>query len=117
MLYVLETKLPENKSVWIALTLIYGIGKPTSVKICKRLGFSLNFKIKDVTEEQTLEILKLVEFLNLITNNELKQLKSQILKNLVEMKCYKGLRRNRGLPVRGQRTHTNAKSSRKINPY
>jgi len=117
MLYLLETKLPENKSVFIALTLIYGIGKSTSLNICKKLGFSSNFKIKHLTEEQTLEILKLIEYLNLTTNNELKQLKSQTLKSLIEIKCYRGLRRNRGLPVRGQRTHTNAKSARKNKNY
>lgn len=117
MLYILETKLPENKSVIIALTSIYGIGKPTSLFICKKLGFSGNFKVKNLTEEQTLEILKLIEFLNLTTTNELKQLKSQNLKNLIEIKCYKGLRRNKGLPVRGQRTHTNAKSAKKNKFY
>lgn len=117
MLYILETKLPENKSVKIALTSIYGIGKSTSLSICKKLGFSENFKVKNLTEEQTLEILKLIEFLNLTTTNELKQLKSQNLKNLIEIKCYRGLRRNKGLPVRGQRTHTNAKSAKKNKFY
>ena len=117
MLYILETKLPESKSVAIALTSIYGIGKSTSFDICKKLGYSANLKIRDLTEEQTLEILKLIEFLNLTTTNELKQLKSQNLKNLIEIKSYKGLRRNRGLPVRGQRTHTNAKSAKKHRSY
>lgn len=117
MLYILETKLPENKSVIIALTSIYGIGKSTSLYICKKLGFSENLKIKNITEEQTLEILKLIEFLGLTTTNELRQLKSQTLKNLIEMKSYKGLRRSRGLPVRGQRTHTNAKSAKKNKSY
>src|SRR5687768_16355818 len=117
MLYILETKLPESKSVKIALTSIYGIGKSTSIDICKKLGFSANLKISDLTEEQTLEILKIIEFLNLTTTNELKQLKSQNLKNLIEIKSYKGLRRSRGLPVRGQRTHTNAKSAKKNRLY
>jgi len=117
MLYILETKLPESKSVFIALTSIYGIGHSTSLQICKKLGFSLNFKVGNLTEKQTIEILKLIEILNLTTTNELKQSKSQILKNLIEIKCYKGLRRNKGLPVRGQRTHTYAKSARKNKTY
>lgn len=117
MLYILNTKLPKNKSVVISLTSIYGIGKPTSLKICKKLGFSDNLKTKELSEEDLVEILKVIENLNLITTNELKQLKSQILKNLIEIKCYKGLRRSKGLPVRGQRTHTNAKSARKNKPY
>jgi small subunit ribosomal protein S13 len=113
MIYLLETKLPENKSVLFALTNIYGIGKSTAFLICKKLGFSINLKIKDLTQEQTIEILQVVELLNLTLNNELKKFKSLSLKNLISIKSYRGLRRVRGLPVRGQRTHTNAKSARK----
>lgn len=113
MLYFLETKLPEQKSVFFALTNIYGIGRITAFMICKKLGFSINLKIKDLTQEQISEMLQLIDSLNLTLNNELKKLKSLTLKNLVSIKSYKGLRRVRGLPVRGQRTHTNAKSARK----
>ena len=113
MLYFLETKLPEHKSVFFALTNVYGIGNATAFSICKKLGFSINLKVKDLTQEQVSEMLQLIESLNLTLNNELKKLKSLTLKNLVSIKSYKGLRRVRGLPVRGQRTHTNAKSSRK----
>lgn len=113
MLYLLETNLPENKSVFFALTNIYGIGKSTAFLICKKLGFSINLKIKDLTQEQISEILRIVDSLNLLLNNELKKFKSLTLKNLISIKSYRGLRRVRGLPVRGQRTHTNAKSARK----
>lgn len=113
MLYFLETKLPEYKSVYFALMNIYGIGKNTAYIICKKLGFSVNLKIKDLTQEQITEMIQLVDSLNLNLNNELKTLKSSTLTNLVSIKSYKGLRRVRGLPVRGQRTHTNAKSARK----
>ena len=113
MLYLLETKLPENKSVHFALTNVYGIGQNTASIICKKLGFSVNLKIKDLTQEQIVEILQLIDLSNLTLNNELKKLKALTLKQLVSIKSYKGLRRVRGLPVRGQRTHTNAKSSRK----
>lgn len=113
MLYLLEHKLSETKPVVIALTTIYGIGKSTSVLICKKLGFSLNLKVKDLTQEQIEEILQLVNLLNLTLNNELKKLKSLKIKDLIFIKSYKGLRRVRGLPVRGQRTHTNAKSARR----
>jgi small subunit ribosomal protein S13 len=113
MLYLLETKLPENKSVFFALTKVYGIGRNTAFLICKKLGFSLNLKIKDLTQEQSLEILKLIDSLNLIINNDLRKFKALSLKNLVSIKSYRGLRRVRGLPVRGQRTHTNAKSARR----
>lgn len=113
MLYFLETKLSENKSVCFALTNIYGIGKSTALIICKKLGFSINLKIKDLTQEQIVEMIQLIDLLNLNLNNELKKLRSLTLKNLVSIKSYKGLRRVRGLPARGQRTHTNAKSARK----
>ena len=113
MLYVLETKLPENKSVVFALTRVYGIGEKTAYLICKKLGFSVNLKTKDLTQEQIEELIQLVDSLNLMLNNELKKLRSLNLKTLVSIKSYRGLRRVRGLPVRGQRTHTNAKSSRK----
>jgi small subunit ribosomal protein S13 len=113
MLYVLETKLPENKSVVFALTKVYGIGEKTAYLICKKLGFSVNLKTKDLTQEQIEELIQLVDSLNLTLNNELKKLRSLNLKTLISIKSYRGLRRVRGLPVRGQRTHTNAKSSRK----
>jgi small subunit ribosomal protein S13 len=113
MLYLLETKLPENKSVFFALTNVYGIGQTTAFFICKKLGFSMNLKIKDLTQEQIVNILQLIESLNLTLNNELKKLRSLTLKKLVSIKSYRGLRRVRGLPVRGQRTHTNAQSAKK----
>jgi len=113
MLYLLETKLSENKSVFFALTNVYGIGNNTAFFICKKLGFSINLKTKDLTQEQIEELLQLVDSLNLTLNNELKKLRSLNLKTLISIKSYRGLRRVRGLPVRGQRTHTNAKSSRK----
>lgn len=117
MLYFLETQLPENKPVYFALTRVYGINKHTAFTICKKLGFSTNLKIKNLTQEQIVEMLQVIESLQLNLNNELKKLKSLTLKNLVSIKAYKGLRRVRGLPVRGQRTHTNAKSSRKYKRF
>jgi small subunit ribosomal protein S13 len=117
MLYLLETKLPENKSVFFALTNIYGINKNTASFICKKLGFSVNLKTKNLSQEQTVEVLQLIDSLNLTLNNDLKKLKSLTLKNLTSIKSYRGLRRVRGLPVRGQRTHTNAKSSKRIRRF
>jgi len=114
MLYLLETKLAENKSVVFALIKVYGINKSTAFFICKKLGFSINFKIKNLTQEHVAEILQLIDSLNLILNNDLKKLKSLASKDLILIKSYKGLRKIQGLPVRGQRTHTNAKSSKKI---
>jgi len=113
MLYLLETNLPDQKSVLFALTKVHGIGKNTASSICKKLGFSINLKVKNLNQEQIAELLQLVDSLNLSLNNELKKLKSMTLKKLISIKSYRGLRRVRGLPVRGQRTHTNAKSAKK----
>ncbi len=113
MLYLLETNLPEQKSVYFALMKVHGIGKSTAFLICKKLGFSINLKIRNLNQGQITEILQLIDSLDLLLNNELKKFKSLTLKNLINIKSYRGLRRVRGLPVRGQRTHTNAKSAKK----
>lgn len=113
MIYLLETNLPENKSVLIALTYVYGINKKSATIICRKLGISNNLKIKDLDEEQLIEIIKVIDSSKLIINNELKKIRSLNLKKLISIKSYRGLRRLKGLPSRGQRTHTNAKSSRK----
>ena len=113
MLYLLETNLPDQKSVFFALTRVHGIGKSTAFSICKKLGFSVNLKIKNLSQEQITELLRLIDSLNLLLNNDLKKFKSLTLKNLISIKSYRGLRRVRGLPVRGQRTHTNARSAKK----
>ena len=115
MLYLLETKLLNKKSVLLELTKIYGINKPIAFIICKKLGFLINLKLKDLTQTQIQDLLNVIESLNLKLNNELKNFKAQSLRKLISIKTYRGLRRIRKLPVRGQRTHTNAKSVKKIN--
>lgn len=112
MIYLAETDLPENKSVIFALTSVYGIGKTTSFFICKKIGFSTNLKIKDLSKEQYKDLLEIVKSLNLILASDLKKTHLIGLKKLVNIKSYRGLRKLRGLPVRGQRTHTNAKTAR-----
>lgn len=113
MIYLLESELPDNMSVFFALQRVYGIGKKNSSLICKKLGFSINLKIKNLSKDQITDILNLIEFLNLIIASDLKKIKNLVIKNLISIKSYRGLRRIQGLPVRGQRTHTNAKTARK----
>lgn len=113
-MYLLETELAKNKSIFFALTSIYGIGKFQSFIICKKLGFSINLKIFDLSSDQIVKLVKLVENSDLILNNDLKKLQISFLKKLVNIKSYRGLRKIRGLPVRGQRTHTNAKTARRV---
>jgi len=114
MIYLFEAKLPENKSVFFALTSIYGINKTSSLFICKILGFSTNLKIQELSKEQINELVKTIELLNIHLASDLKKTKLSISKKLTNIKSYRGLRKIQGLPVRGQRTHTNAKTARKI---
>ena len=96
----------------MALSNIYGLGATYNEKICKKLGFSKNYKIQNLTNEQIFQIIKLIELEHVLLTNELKKINSINLKKLITIKSYKGLRRLLGLPVRGQRTHTNAKTAR-----
>ena len=113
MVYLFESEVPENKSVFFALTHIYGIGKVNSFLICKRLGFCRNLKIKDLSKDQLNKLSKVVESLNIKLGSELKKLNILNIKKLISIKSYRGLRKIQGLPIRGQRTHTNARTSRK----
>lgn len=109
-MYILETKLTKTKSIFFTLSKIYGIGNFRSFLICKKLGFSKNLKLKQLSEDQILKSIKLIESLKFSIASDLKQFRISVIKKLVFLKSYKGIRRIKGLPVRGQRTHTNAKS-------
>ena len=113
MLYIFETEIPNNKFLIIALKKIYGINSKTSLKLLKSLGIARNFKTSNLSKEQVSQLIKIIENSNLLITNELKKFQSVLLRNLIEIKSIKGLRRLRGLPVRGQRTHTNGKSAKK----
>ena len=115
MIYIFDTELLENKFMYNALKQIYGINKKKSKFICNKLGFSKNFKVKNLSKDQIAELLKLIDILNLTITSDLKKLKILSIKNHISIKSYKGFRRNQGLPIRGQRTHTNAKTARKKN--
>jgi small subunit ribosomal protein S13 len=113
MIYLFEARLPENKSVYFGLNYIYGVGRSRSFLMCKKLGFSLNLKIKNLSSSQIHQISKLVEFASFIVTNDLKRLNLLGKQRLIAIKSYRGLRRKQGFPVRGQRTHTNAKTAKR----
>ena len=113
MIYLFESKLPETKSVYFALRFIYGIGKSKAFFICKMLGFSPNLKIKNLSEDQIHKIIKLVDFLPFLVSNDLRRVRSLELQRLISIKSYRGLRRKKGFPVRGQRTKTKKKTARR----
>ena len=114
MAFILETEISEKKTVKYALQKVFGIGKKNTKIICYRLGFSNNFKVRDMSKEQILSLIKLIENSTLLINNDLRKKNSTLLKTSIEIKSYRGLRRLNNLPVRGQRTHTNAKTAKRF---
>ena len=101
--------LPRDKRIEVGLTYIYGIGLTTSKKILAETGVNPDTRVNDLTED---ELSKLRDYIqaNLTTEGDLHREVSQNVKRLMEIGCYRGLRHRRGLPVRGQRTHTNART-------
>jgi len=114
MIYIFETELLPTKPIVFALQKIYGLGLTKSLKICKLLGFSQNFKLSNLTNEQLKRLIKTIESLDFLITGELKKQKSFALKELINLKTYRGIRRIQGLPVRGQRTHTNGKTAKSV---
>lgn len=113
MAYLFDAELPKNKLFVFALAEIYGIGKAKALFFCKKLGFSGNLTVNDLSKEQLSRFVKSIESLNILIAGDLLKSRLFLTQKLVSIKSYKGLRRYQGLPVRGQRTHTNAKTARK----
>ncbi|MCZ6485383.1 MAG: 30S ribosomal protein S13 [Acidobacteria bacterium] len=101
--------IPDNKRAQIALTYIYGIGKSRATSILKRADVSVDTLIKNLTEEESGRIRKLIQDEGRVEGDLRKELQLNI-KRLMDINCYRGTRHRRGLPVRGQRTHTNART-------
>ncbi|OHD13394.1 MAG: 30S ribosomal protein S13 [Spirochaetes bacterium GWB1_48_6] len=98
-----------NKPLEIALTYIYGIGRPTAQKICEKTGIDPHLRANDLTHENVNELRKVIEN-EYVTEGRLRSEVSLNIKRLMDIGCYRGLRHRRGLPVRGQRTKTNART-------
>ena len=103
--------LPNEKRVEIGLTYIYGIGRHTSNIILKETGINPDIRVKDLTEEQIGQIREFMDK-NLTTEGELRRVVSMNIKTLQEIKCYRGLRHKNHLPVRGQNTKSNARTTK-----
>ena len=102
--------LPREKRVEIGLTYIYGIGLTTSQKLLKEAGVNPDTRVKDLSEDQVQAIRKAIEANHLLLEGDLRREVALNIKRLTEIGCYRGLRHRRGLPVRGQRTKTNART-------
>jgi small subunit ribosomal protein S13 len=99
--------IPVNKRTEIGLTYIFGIGRSTAQQILKETGVDPNTPVKDLTEDEVMKLREAVE--NREVEGDLRRERSQNVKRLMEVGSYRGLRHRRGLPVRGQRTKTNAR--------
>ena len=109
MARILGVDLPRDKRVEIGLTYIYGIGMTRAKKICEETGVNPDTRVRDLTEEEVVKLRDNIDA-NYTVEGDLRRETSQNIKRLMEIGCYRGLRHRRGLPVRGQRTHTNART-------
>ena len=100
--------IPNEKRIVISLTYIYGIGDTTAEKICKDAGVSVDIRTKNLTDEQLTALRS--EVAKYRTEGDLRREVALNIKRLMEIRCYRGIRHKRGLPVRGQRTRTNART-------
>jgi small subunit ribosomal protein S13 len=101
--------IPLNKRVEIGLTYIYGIGRPTSNEILAALGIEQDRKVRDLTDDEVSKLRDIIDR-DYVVEGDLRRERSQNIKRLMEIGCYRGLRHRRGLPVRGQKTKTNART-------
>jgi small subunit ribosomal protein S13 len=101
--------IPLNKRVEIGLTYIYGIGRSTSNELLAKLGIEPDRKVRDLTEDEVVQLRDLIDG-TVTVEGDLRRDRSQNIKRLQEIGCYRGLRHRRGLPVRGQNTKTNART-------
>ncbi|ABC63706.1 30S ribosomal protein S13 [Erythrobacter litoralis] len=109
MARIAGVNIPTNKRVIIALTYIHGIGRTTAVKIADKLGIDHARRVQDLTDEEVLRLRETIDE-DLMVEGDLRRETAMNIKRLMDLKSYRGLRHRNGLPVRGQRTHTNART-------
>ena len=101
--------LPKNKRIEIALTYIYGIGRTSATKILETTGINPDTRVKDITEQEEAALRECIDH-NYVVEGDLRRSVALDIKRLTEIGCYRGLRHRKGLPVRGQRSKTNART-------
>ncbi|MBN6187518.1 30S ribosomal protein S13 [Aneurinibacillus sp. BA2021] len=101
--------LPRDKRVVIALTYIFGVGRSTAVKILSETGIDENTRVRDLTEDEAAKLREYIDK-NIKVEGDLRREVSLNIKRLIEIGCYRGVRHRKGLPLRGQRTKTNART-------
>lgn len=109
MARIAGVNIPTQKRVAIALTYIYGIGRTKSRAICEQVGIPLERRVSELTEEEVMRIRESIDR-DFQVEGDLRRETAMNIKRLMDLGCYRGLRHRRGLPVHGQRTHTNART-------
>ena len=109
MARIAGVNIPTNKRVHVALTYIHGIGEHTAKEVCAATGIDLSRRVNELSDAEVLAIREHIDG-NLTVEGDLRRERSMNVKRLMDLGCYRGLRHRRGLPVRGQRTHTNART-------
>jgi small subunit ribosomal protein S13 len=109
MARIAGVNLPNQKRLEIGLTYIFGIGQPSAQKICAALGLSPDTKVRDLTEDEVAKLREYIDANNQV-EGDLRRERTQAIKRLQEIGSYRGLRHRRNLPLRGQRTKTNART-------
>ena len=109
MVRISGVDIPNDKHICVALTYIFGIGRSTADKILEELNINKSIKAKDLSEDELIKIREYIEN-NYVIEGDLRREINQNIKRLIEINSYRGIRHKRGLPVRGQRTHTNART-------
>lgn len=109
MARIAGVNIPTNKRVEIALTYIFGIGRTKAVEICSKASIPSERRVNDLTDAEVIQIREIIDH-DYLVEGDLRRETSMNIKRLMDLGCYRGLRHRRGLPVRGQRTHTNART-------
>ena len=109
MARIAGVNIPTNKRVIIALTYIHGIGRTTAVQIADKLGIPHTARVQDLTDEEVLRIRETIDA-GFTVEGDLRRQTAMNIKRLMDLRAFRGLRHRAGLPVRGQRTHTNART-------
>ncbi len=109
MARIAGVNIPTGKRVVIALTYIHGIGRTKAVEICGKVGIPSERRVNDLTDDEVMRIREAIDQ-DYQVEGDLRREVSMNIKRLMDLGCYRGLRHRRGLPVRGQRTHTNART-------
>ena len=109
MARIAGVNIPTQKRVQVALTYIYGIGQTTALDICQKLDIPSERRVSDLMEDELTRIREMIDN-DVVVEGDLRRKTAMDIKRLMDLGCYKGLRHRKSLPVRGQRTHTNART-------